>query len=143
MGLANPLFEASYGRLFGPDVSMHEGADAFFTAFYHGFLADPQVAQLFANTDMAQQIQMLKRSLFQLVSYYVSGAPTAELQRIRTAHKHLAIPPALFDLWLEVLLDTIERFDPQADEATRLAWCWALAPGITFMRMTSESLGEA
>ena len=81
---------------------------------------------------------MLKRSLFQLVAYYISGAATAELQRIRAVHRSLDIPASLFDTWLEVLLDTVARFDPEADETTRLAWCWALAPGITYMRMTAE-----
>ena len=136
MALSNPRFEASYGRLFGPNVSADSHAsDGFFEQFYARFLTHPAVAELFAETDMERQVQMLKRSLFQLVAYYVSGQPTSELRRITEVHARLNVSGAMFDDWLEALIDTVADVDHQADEATLLAWCWALAPGITFMRL--------
>ncbi len=64
MPLDNPRFRESYERLFGVDVTMGESADRFFERFYDLFLEDPEVAELFASTDMQRQVQMLKKSLF-------------------------------------------------------------------------------
>ena len=134
MTLPNPRFEESYARVFGGDVAMDDRADAFFSAFYDRFTADESVGRLFERTDRSRQVQMLKKSLFQLVSFYVVSNPTAELERLRDLHNRLRLPPAMFDVWMEALLDTVRQFDEQFDETTQLAWCWALAPGIAFMQ---------
>lgn len=135
MTLTNPRFEDSYARLFGPNVSIDESSDAFFTEFYRRFLLSPEVAARFAHSDMTRQIGMLKRSLFQLTSYYVSNSPSAELKRLAEFHRDLSITEDMFDAWLEALLGTVETLDEDADEATLLAWAWALTPGITYMRI--------
>ena len=137
--LTNVHFEDSFGRLFGPNISMDDTADEFFAAFYRRFLEDEGIAKLFANTDMARQIKMLKASLFQLVSFYVTGQVSAELERIAQIHRKVHVRADMFDFWLEALVDTVQEFDEQADERTKLAWAWALSPGITFMRL---QLGE-
>ena len=53
----NPLFEASYRRVFHTDivgiVGEDPAVDAFVEDFYNHFLRDEEVANLFANTDMA------------------------------------------------------------------------------------------
>ncbi len=135
MSLQNQPFEESYSRLFGADVGVSEEADPFFERFYEKFLADDEVAKLFANTDMVKQVQMLKRSLFQLVAFYVTGEPSAELDRIAKVHDVLNLDGTLYDKWLDALLDTVMELDDEADETTRLAWGWALSPGITYMRL--------
>lgn len=135
MSLPNPIFEESYARLFGHGITMDDSADTFFQAFYDNFLQDPSVASLFASTDLPRQVRMLKKSLFQLVSYYVVGEPTAELDRLALLHTTRGIAPEMFDAWMQALLDTVEQFDEDFDECTRLAWCWALAPGIAYMRL--------
>ena len=136
--LENPKFEASYCRLFFTDIVGIMGEDpaidAFFVQFYKRFLRDESVAKLFANTDMDHQIGMLKHSLFQLTSCCVLGKPSAELVRLAEVHRKLGISPEFLDKWLEALLDTIAIADPEYDEATRLAWCWALAPGIFYLK---------
>ncbi|NKC00040.1 MAG: globin [Pseudomonadales bacterium] len=133
--MANPKFEDSYGRLFGPNVSIDETADPFFAEFYRRFLEVSAIGALFTDTDMARQIAMLKHSLFHLVSYYVANYPSAELERLATFHKGINVSAEMFDDWLEALIGTVKALDPEADEATLLAWCWALTPGITYMRM--------
>ena len=135
MALPNPKFEASYGRLFGTDVGLGGVGDQFFTAFYERFLASPDVADLFQGTDMSAQVQMLKRSLFHLATFYITGEPSSELKRLAELHGKLKLGGGLFDDWLRALMETVKEFDPQADEATELAWAWALTPGITYMRM--------
>ncbi len=133
--LTNAHFEESYGRLFGPNVGVEESAGEFFRAFYVRFLLHEEVAALFSDTDMPRQIKMLKASYIQLVSFYVTGQVSADLERISDIHRQLMVSADMFDSWLEALLDTVEEFDEEADERTRLAWAWALSPGITFMRL--------
>jgi truncated hemoglobin YjbI len=136
--LSNPKFEASYCRLFSTEVvgiiGESPAIDTFFVEFYRLFLSDKNVSKFFANSDMTHQIGMLKRSLFQLTSCWVLGKPSSELVRLAELHSKLKISPDLLDIWLEALLDTIAAADPEYDEATRLAWCWALAPGIFYMK---------
>jgi hypothetical protein len=50
-------------------------------------------------------------------------------------HKVGGVSPGMFDVWMQALLHTVEALDPKFDELTELAWCWALAPGITYMKL--------
>ncbi len=143
MTLPNPRFEESYARIFGHGVSMDESADDFFRTFLDKFLQDPEIAVLFADTDLSRQVAMLKKSLFQLVSYYVVGEPTAELDRLASLHKKLGIVPQAFDVWMQALIDTAAEYDDAFDETTQLAWCWALAPGIAYMRLVLSRREDA
>lgn len=133
--LSNPRFESSYRRLFGDNVTLSPEADHFFREFYRRFLRCDGVAELFANTDLSRQVQMLRKSLFQLVSYYLLSEASPELYRLAEIHRAKKVDKAMFDSWLNALLDTVADLDDEFDEATRLAWCWALAPGITFMKI--------
>jgi hemoglobin-like flavoprotein len=131
----NPLFDASYVRLFGGRIAADDGADPFFAAFYRRFLADPETADLFHNTDMQRQVTMLRKSFFHLAGFYVTSAPSGELERMAQLHFRLGISAEHYDRWLECLVATVAEFDPECDATTELAWCWALTPGITFMKL--------
>ena len=135
MALTNPRFEESYSRIFGEEVTLGPEADDFFLAFYRRFLRDEAVAKLFGDSDMSRQVGMLRRSLFQFVSYYLVSSVTPEIVRLAKLHTALQIPHEMFDVWLETLLATVEEFDASFDEEVRLAWCWALSPGITLMKI--------
>ena len=81
---------------------------------------------------------MLPSSLFQLTSCAVLGRPSHGLIRLAEIHKRLGIRPVLLDQWFEALLQTVARNDPDFDDATRLAWCWTIAPGIFFVKSFLE-----
>jgi truncated hemoglobin YjbI len=134
-GSENPRFEASYARLFGGQIAADQGADAFFQAFYRRFLSDPEVAALFRNSDMQRQAAMLRRSFFHLAGFYVTHAPSSELERMSIMHHRLGIEPRLYDRWLNCLVATVAEHDRECDEVTELAWRLALTPGITFMKL--------
>ena len=110
MALPNPRFEASYERLFGGDVAMAGRGDVFFRAFYRRFLGLPEVARLFAGVDMARQVEMLRKSLFILASYYVLGEVSPELKRIAAVHQRIGLSSRMFDDWMRCLLDTVAEF---------------------------------
>ncbi len=133
--LINPLFDASYARLFGSDVTMDERSDGFFAAFYRHFLKDPDIHELFRETDMRRQVVMLRKSFFQLAAFYVTNSPSAEMERIGFIHHRLGVTNEHFDRWLDALVATVVEMDPQCDQATELAWRWAMSPGITYLKL--------
>ena len=132
---ANELFDESYRRLFGEGVGINESSTPFFEAFYANFLGDPDIARAFAQTNMRRQVAMLRSSFYHLVAFYVSATPSAELKRIARLHHELGIPHEYYDLWLDALVNTVREHDAKCDLATELAWRWAMAPGITCMRL--------
>lgn len=134
----NPLFDASYDRVFGSGVGLSEETNPFFESFYRHFLKDQPIADAFSQTDMNRQVSMLRKSFFHLVAFYVSHEPSAELERIAVVHNRLGIASDYYDLWLDALVSAVAEFDPAFDQPTELAWRWALTPGITYMRLLNR-----
>ena len=121
------LFNASYERI-------HDAQ--FFERFYERFLEkSEEVAKKFANTDLRRQRRMLRGSMLLLLSVYMRHR-SEELEQLALKHgpAELAIPPALFDDWLEALIETVEECDPRADKETQSAWRVVFAPGVAFMK---------
>ncbi len=133
--MTNPLFDASYRRLFGDEIAVDAGADEFFVAFYRRFLSHAEIKALFEQTDMARQVVMLRKSFFHLAGFYITNEPSGELQRMARVHDNLGIGAEHYDLWLDCLVATVAEFDSEGDLATELAWRWALTPGITYMKL--------
>jgi len=131
----NPLFDASYARVFGEGVGLTDASTPFFESFYRHFLRDRDIADAFSQTDMNRQVSMLRKSFFHLVAFYVSHEPSAELARIAMIHHKIGIESAFYDRWLDALIESVREFDPDCDHTTELAWRWALTPGITYMRL--------
>ncbi len=131
----NPLFDASYARVFGEGVGLTDASTPFFESFYRHFLKDQDIADVFSQTDMNRQVSMLRKSFFHLVAFYVSHEPSAELARIAVIHHKIGIESGFYDRWLDALIASVREFDPDCDHATELAWRWALTPGITYMRL--------
>ncbi len=129
-------FDASYSRIFGDQVSISARGDAFFDRFYEIFVArSADVRDLFANTDMARQASMLKRSLYELVAFYVTGSVSAQMVDIAVLHRRLHFDPKLWDHWLDSLVDTAAEFDDEFNEITNYAWRLAMTPGITYLKL--------
>lgn len=131
----NPLFDASYARLFGDSISADEEADRFFMAFYRRFLEQAGIAELFRNTDMSRQVTMLRKSFFHLVGFYVTNAPSGELERMARLHDRIGLDASHYDTWLDCLVATVAEYDTECDAATELAWRLALTPGVTYMKL--------
>jgi hemoglobin-like flavoprotein len=132
------IFDFSYERSVKRQV---EGED-FFACFYHAFLASSDdVRSRFANTDMAIQRRMLKKSFYNLLAFYASGSVDSVLERIGETHSRhrLNISPHFYDLWLECLIATVAKFDPEFTPEVELAWRLVLSPGITYMKFKFEN----
>ncbi|MFV2089206.1 MAG: globin [Pseudomonadales bacterium] len=138
----NKLFDLSYSRVFGEGVGISDNATPFFRSFYRKFLTDPEIANLFSQTDMTRQVGMLRKSFYHLVAFYVSHEPSGELERIARIHHNIGIDPRFYDSWLDALIETVREFDPRCDLSTELAWRWAMTPGLTYMRLLDQLGGS-
>jgi hemoglobin-like flavoprotein len=129
---ARDAFLASFNRC--------RAAAGFLEAFYERFVgSSEEIRAKFAGTDMKRQVRMLEDSLF-VVAVAVQGEEgslaRSELPRIAARHsrKDLDIRPALYDLWLECLIETVRTHDPQFSPEVEAAWRGTLAFGVDYMR---------
>lgn len=126
-------FQNSYQRVMRAE---QYGKD-FFAAFYAAFIAnDERVAGKFRNTDMARQRQMLKDSLDQMLYFSIDKCSSETIERIAARHGPggVDITPDFYDLWMESLLETVKRYDPDYDDNIDIAWRVNMAPGIALMK---------
>lgn len=123
------LARASYKRcLARPD----------FPRFYRRFLtACPQAAPMFATTDIEGQEKLLRHAIGLLLSVHheVETEPNV-LTRIAERHsqRDLDIDPALYDSFVESLIDVVADFDPEYTPEIGRSWRVAIEPGIRYMK---------
>mgnify|MGYP001607730907 CR=1 FL=1 len=125
------LFNNSFQRAIVPD---HHN---FYKHFYQNLVAaDPEIAELFAKTDMERQIDMLIQSMTHIMSFSATLKPTDELKKIAKLHGSgkLAIPAKYYDVWLDCMIKTVEEFDPKFDENIETSWRILMAPGLAYMK---------
>jgi len=127
------VFNTSYWRA---TLAVKEGI-GFFDSFYERFLnSDHEVEEKFKNTDMDAQKRMLKESLLNMSSFFVTKVADDYLQKISRIHSkpNRNIEPHLYDLWLECLIKTVRDYDPEFQRDVELAWRLVMAPGIVYMK---------
>jgi hemoglobin-like flavoprotein len=129
---ARDTFLASFNRC--------RTASGFLEAFYERFIASSEeIRAKFAGTDMRRQVRMLEDSLY-VVAVAVQGEDGSlargDLPRIAARHsrKDLDVRPGLYDLWLECLIETVRRHDPEFSADVEAAWRETMAFGIDLMR---------
>lgn len=110
----------------------------FFVGFYDRFFeVRPEARQLFARTEFERQHRLLRHAIGLLLSFpeEPDGEPTI-LTRIAERHsrRDLGIEPSLYPPFLESLLDTIQRCDPQFTPLVEQAWRTTLAKGFAYMQ---------
>ena len=127
------IFDDSFQRVVANRIN---GRD-FFERFYEIFLtSSPEVAEKFKNTDMGTQKLMLRQSISFMINFSTTHQTNEYLDRIAAIHSkaQFDIRPALYDLWLDCLIQTVNEFDDHFNTHVTLAWRIVLSPGITFMK---------
>lgn len=80
---------------------------------------------------------MIKSSLYMLI-YAAEGKPEGEVHLKQIAKLHsrheLDIKPALYDLWLECLIQAVKEFDPLFNAEIEKIWRSFMKQGIEFMK---------
>ena len=113
---------------------------AFFESFYELFIGtSDEVKEKFKDTDMKRQAKMLQDSLFVLAVAAQRGKDSPARYSMpglaeKHGHKGLDIRPELYDVWLDALVETVKRHDPEHSPEIEEAWRTTLASGIEYMR---------
>lgn len=130
-------FHASYERIMGPQVQISDQGNRFFDAFYEYFMENnPTAKKAFENTDMERQKQIIKKSLLFMANFSCCDQGTEFMERIARSHNqhHYNIAPELYDCWLDSMIITVQRFDPEFTQDIDIAWRLSLTPGISYMK---------
>jgi hemoglobin-like flavoprotein len=109
----------------------------FFDSFYANLVDwETAIGQMFAETDMQKQNELIEAGIVSLIAY-AEGNADAE-RRIRELGKShsrhfLNVPPEFYPLWVESLLQALREHDQEFNEELALEWRSVLAPGIALM----------
>lgn len=133
----NPLSEAEIER-FNDSYTRCIGDGRFLERFYELFLgASAEVRDKFRQTDFRKQRRMLQASLFMLM-LAADGRPEGRLHLTRIADLHSKrqrdIPPHLYDLWLDSLMQAVRECDRQWAPETEGVWRRMMEQGIAEMK---------
>jgi hypothetical protein len=109
----------------------------FVKSFYQQLWArDATIQHRFRNTDMARQ-ELIMREAINTLLMFASGSVVARMGLDRIAvmhdHTHHAVPPAVYSLFTEVLIDTARTWDPRWEPRLEQQWRAALRPGLDYM----------
>jgi hemoglobin-like flavoprotein len=115
----------------------------FIKRFYQQLWArDPTIQQRFRNTNMERQ-EAIMREAINMLLMFAGGSVVARmgLERIAAVHsrKRHAVPPALYSLFADVLIETARTSDPRWVSALEQQWRAALRPGLEYMAARYES----
>jgi truncated hemoglobin YjbI len=96
-----------------------------------------EVRYKFKQKDFPKQRRMLQAS-FHMMMLAATSDPvgTAHFERLAALHsqQHLDIPPHLYDLWLDCLVQAVKECDHQWTPETESMWRSMMANGIAFMK---------
>ena len=111
---------------------------SFIKDFYDRFTGTSDaIREKFRDTDFERQHRAMADSL-QVMAVAVQGGPDNlarhAMKGLAQTHKKMDISPAMYDVWLECMLQTARAHDPRFSDAVERAWRETLAPAIEYMR---------
>jgi hemoglobin-like flavoprotein len=115
--------------------------EAFLPRFYDRFMgSSAEVRELFRNTDFQRQNRILKKSLYVLTMASV-GTDEAREELLRLGRSHgregMNVPPYLYDLWLDCLIETVREFHTEWHPDIERSWREMLSPHIAVLKSHS------
>jgi len=114
------------------------GSPSFIKDFYDRFTGtSAAIREKFRDTDFERQHRAMADSLH-VMALAVQGGPDNlgrhAMKRLAERHKEMDISPAMYDVWLDCMLQTARTHDLQFSDAVERAWRETLAPAIETMR---------
>lgn len=109
---------------------------AFYEDFYNNFMSkSPEIRAMFVNTNMESQRALLRGGIMWLVMH-ARGMSDAKIRALGESHSRhkLNINPMYYSMWLDALLETIRKHDPQYDTGIEQSWRNALRPAIELIQ---------
>ena len=111
-----------------------EAAGDFAETFYTTFMqASPAVAPFFAQTEFGRQRQLLRDSVYLMVTHDVSDPDMrALLDKLGNLHSRAGrnIAPKLYELWLDSICATVKELDPEWTQSLEDHWRVRLRAGM-------------
>lgn len=131
------VFKDSLARISGKKIAGQSFLDYFYKVFLE---SSDEIRGKFKKTDLKKQTEMLRKSISELVHFYISKKVSSGLYFIGQSHNkdNLNITPAMYDLWLSKLTEAVKKFDDEFSPQVELAWHIILAPGIAFMKYSYD-----
>ncbi len=125
-------------ELFEQSLRRCDANPEFLDFFYERFLASsPKVRKKLANTDFHRQKRLLRASfyLILLASEDPQNGPARYLSHLAARHsaKDLDVGTELYDLWLDSLLESVEKYDPEYSPEIEEVWEKMMGVGIDFL----------
>ena len=117
--------QASFARFDSPE---------FYDTVYDIFLAkSPEVRAVFANTDFKRQKVIIRTTVSLMVRFQLPDPRAQEVfEKVGKSHSREGynIHPSLYGLWLDSLLESIQKHDPEASTDLADAWREYLKEGV-------------
>jgi len=130
---------SNYSKIFSQSLKRAVSADPdqFFSRFYDRFIpSSPEVTARFKDVDMKRQRKILEASLAYMSEFAAFLTRTDQLEQLAERHsrRELDIDPALYEVWIDMLVDTVRESDPEFTDEVGVAWRVVMSPGIAYMR---------
>ncbi len=108
----------------------------FFDDFYKTFFeSSAKIPEFFKDTDLSRQKKVVKDGILVMIMF-AEGSPIGleKLAEIAEIHskKNRNIDPKLYPLWIETLIETLRKNDPEFSDELEQSWRKIIAKGIDF-----------
>ncbi|MAD44358.1 MAG: globin [Oceanospirillaceae bacterium] len=120
---ADAVFQ-SYGRSCDKPV--------FFEDFYSNLLnKSPEVRAMFTNTNMESQRALVRGGVLWLIMH-ARGMPDTKIRMLGESHskKKMNINPMYYGMWMDALIETLYKHDPDFSKELEECWRDTLRPSI-------------
>ena len=130
---------SNYSKIFSRSLKRAVSADPdrFFSRFYDRFVpSTPEITAHFKDVDMVRQRKILEASLAYMSEFAAFLTKTDQLERLAERHsrRDIDIDPALYEVWIDMLVETVKESDPEYTDEVGVAWRVVMSPGISFMQ---------
>ena len=90
---------------------------------------------MFKNTNMEAQRALLRSGILWLVMH-ARGMPDTKIRALGESHSRtkMNINPAFYSLWLDALMETLARHDPEFSPQMEEIWRRTLNPSIDLIK---------
>ncbi|NUM81482.1 globin [bacterium] len=112
----------------------------FFDDFYDTFMSSsPQIAYMFRKSDMEKQKKLLDNGVTMMIMFAGGNAiGKIALDHIAKIHRQLNVTEEYYNYWLESLLQTLKKHDPQYSFKLERAWKEVMGVGIDYLISNSK-----
>lgn len=105
---------------------------AFYQTFYDIFMSKSEdIRSMFVNTEMSAQHGLLRGGIMWLIMH-ARGMSDTKIRALGKSHSRgqLNINPSHYTLWLDALMESLQKHDPEFDFQLEQAWRITLQPSI-------------